>query len=44
MRQSAVAGSREHVQIRTAELGSKILEIGGAQLVFQELLNNPAGN
>jgi len=43
MRQSAVAGSREHVQIRTAELGSKILEIGGAQLVFQELLNNPAG-
>jgi predicted NBD/HSP70 family sugar kinase len=44
MRQGAVAGSREHVQIRTAELGSKILDIGGAQLVFQELLNNPAGN
>ena len=44
MRHGAVAGSREHVQIRTAELGSKILEIGGAQLVFQDLLNNPAGN
>ena len=44
MRHSAVAGSREHVQVRTAALGSRILEIGGAQLVFQDLLNNPAAS
>ena len=43
MRQFSIAGSREHVQIRTADLGSRILEIGGAQLVFGDILNNPTG-
>ena len=42
MRQNAVAGSREHVQIRTTELGGRILEIGGAQLAFTDLIANPA--
>lgn len=42
MRQNAVAGSREHVQIRTTELGGRILEIGGAQLAFTELIADPA--
>jgi predicted NBD/HSP70 family sugar kinase len=42
MRQNAVAGSREHVQIRTTELGGRILEIGGAQLAFTDLIADPA--
>lgn len=42
MRQNAVAGSREHVQIRTTELGGRILEIGAAQLAFSDLIADPA--
>lgn len=43
IRRYAVAGAREHVQVRTAKLGARILEIGCAQLVFNDFLEDPLG-
>lgn len=40
---AAVASSRESVEIRTAALGAEQLMIGAAELVFGELLADPAG-
>lgn len=41
--QAAVASSREGVEIRDAALGAEQLMIGAAELVFGELLRDPAG-
>ncbi len=43
VRMSALAGARERVQIRTAELGPNLQLIGAAQLGFADLLSDPAG-
>jgi predicted NBD/HSP70 family sugar kinase len=42
LEQVAIGLAREGVQIRRTELGSDILTIGAAQLVFASLLDNPA--
>jgi predicted NBD/HSP70 family sugar kinase len=41
--EAAVASSREGVEIRDASLGAEQLMIGAAELVFGELLRDPAG-
>ena len=41
--EAAVASSREGVEIRDAALGAEQLMIGAAELVFAELLDDPAG-
>jgi predicted NBD/HSP70 family sugar kinase len=41
--EAAVASSREGVEVRDASLGTEQLMIGAAELVFGELLRDPAG-
>jgi predicted NBD/HSP70 family sugar kinase len=43
VRKSALAGARERVQIRTAELGPNLQLIGAAQLGFADILADPIG-
>mgnify|MGYP002143133001 CR=1 FL=1 len=42
-RAGGLAGARERVVVRKAELGSNLVLIGAAELAFAELLSNPAG-
>ncbi|BDI21497.1 ROK family protein [Herbiconiux sp. L3-i23] len=39
----AIRGPREDVMIRRADLGADLLHVGAAELVFRELLRDPAG-
>jgi predicted NBD/HSP70 family sugar kinase len=43
VRKSALAGARERVQIRTAELGPNLQLIAAAQLGFADILADPLG-
>ena len=42
-RAGSLAGAREKVVIRKAELGSNLVLVGAAELAFAEVLANPAG-